>query len=73
MAMLVVATTFVSDARSKMLSASTSGEPTSKVNRPSAFNATSLLLCVMAMAALGNAFCSTASVRILKALEKILA
>ena len=38
--MLVVATTFVSEARSKMLSTVTRGESRSYVNPPNAFSAT---------------------------------
>ena len=71
MAMLVVARTFVSEARSKILSASTSGEFMSNVKCPSAFNATNFPPCVIAVAAPGNAFRSMASARILKAREKI--
>ena len=52
--MLVVATTLVTDARSKIVAAVAAGESGSSVKRPKAWSPTSLPWCVMATEAAGK-------------------
>jgi hypothetical protein len=64
---VVVATTFETEARSKIVSGVTSGEAASKVKRPNARRATSCRAWVTAMEAAGKACAAIASRRIEKA------
>src|SRR5208282_5346688 len=70
MAMAVVATTLVSEARSKMLAVVTSGEDGSSVKRPRALWATSSPRKVTAIEQAGKARAAMAFSRTLKALRK---
>src|SRR5581483_8588026 len=71
--MLVVATTLDTDARSKIVVVVTSGESDSYVNRPKAFKAMSLSLCVIARDAPGKAHAAIACDKISNARAKMVA